>query len=46
LGVGSAIGISPSFGNLTAGVTVAITSLHASRPRQEIDRRQHPLWCS
>ncbi|MCU0690259.1 MAG: cation:proton antiporter [Polyangiaceae bacterium] len=43
-GVGSAIGISPLFVNLVAGVTVAITSPHAGRLRQELDRLQHPLF--
>lgn len=43
-GVGSALGISPLFVNLIAGVTVAATSPHAGRLRQELDRLQHPLF--
>lgn len=43
-GVGTALGISPLFVNLVAGVTVAITSRHAGRLREELDRLQHPLF--
>lgn len=43
-GVGTALGISPLFVNLVAGITVAITSRHAERLREELDRLQHPLF--
>lgn len=43
-GVGSALGISPLFMNLLAGVTVAGTSAHAERVRFHLDRLQHPLF--
>lgn len=43
-GVGTALGLSPLFVNLVAGVTVAVTSRHAQRLRDELDRLQHPLF--
>jgi hypothetical protein len=43
-GVGSALGISPLFMNLLAGITVAATSTHADRVRCHLDRLQHPLF--
>ncbi len=43
-GVGTALGLSPLFVNLVAGVTVALTSRHAQRLRDELDRLQHPLF--
>ncbi len=42
-GAGSALGISPLFVNLIAGLTVAFTSSHAKRLHEELDRLQHPL---
>ena len=42
-GAGSALGISPLFVNLIAGLTVAFTSPHARRLHQELDRLQHPV---
>lgn len=43
-GVGSALGISPLFMNLLAGITVAATSTHAERVRLHLDRLQHPVF--
>lgn len=43
-GVGSALGISPLFLNLLAGVTVSATSPHAEPVRRELDRLHHPLF--
>ncbi len=43
-GVGSALGISPLFVNLLAGVVVANTSDHADGVRDQLDRLQHPLF--
>lgn len=43
-GVGAALGISPLFVNLLAGVVVANTSDHADGIRQQLDRLQHPLF--
>lgn len=42
-GAGSALGVSPLFVNLIAGLTVAFTSSHAKRLHEELDRLQHPL---
>lgn len=43
-GIGSALGISPLFVNLLAGVVVANTSDHAEGVRVQLDRLQHPLF--
>jgi len=43
-GIGSALGISPLFVNLIAGVVVAATSPHAERLREELGRLRHPLF--
>jgi Kef-type K+ transport system membrane component KefB len=43
-GIGSALGISPLFVNLIAGMVVAGTSPHAERLRKELDRLRHPLF--
>jgi len=43
-GVGAALGISPLFINLLAGVTVAATSAHAARVEAHLERLQHPLF--
>ena len=43
-GVGAALGISPLFINLLAGVTVAATSAHADRVQEHLERLQHPLF--
>ena len=43
-GAGAVLAVSPLFVNLLAGLTVAITSAHASRLRQELDRLQHVLF--
>lgn len=43
-GVGSALGVSPLFVNLIAGIIVAATSPHASRLRAELGRLRHPLF--
>lgn len=43
-GVGLALGLSPLFMNLVAGMTVALTSGHGPRLRDELDRLQHPLF--
>ncbi|HNS97231.1 MAG TPA: hypothetical protein PLJ27_19640 [Polyangiaceae bacterium] len=43
-GVGTALGLSPLFVNLVAGITVALTSRHTQRLRDELDRLQHPLF--
>lgn len=43
-GIGSALGISPLFVNLLAGVVVANTSDHADGVREQLDRLQHPLF--
>jgi hypothetical protein len=42
-GIGSALGISPLFVNLVAGVVVAATSPHSVRLREELGRLRHPL---
>lgn len=43
-GAGTALQISPLFVNLIAGFTVALTSAHSERVREEIDRLTHPLF--
>lgn len=43
-GAGTALQISPLFVNLIAGLTVALTSAHGERVREEIDRLTHPLF--
>lgn len=43
-GVGTALGISPLFVNLVAGLTVGLTSSHAPAVAREIDRLAHPLF--
>ncbi|MBN2194967.1 MAG: hypothetical protein JW751_19275 [Polyangiaceae bacterium] len=43
-GVGAALGISPLFINLLAGVTVAATSPHAEPVRLQLDRLHHPIF--
>ena len=43
-GIGSALGISPLFVNLLAGLVVSATSPHADRVRSEMQRLQHPLF--
>jgi Kef-type K+ transport system membrane component KefB len=43
-GIGSALGISPLFVNLVAGVVVAATSPHSGRLREELSRLRHPLF--
>jgi Kef-type K+ transport system membrane component KefB len=43
-GIGSALGISPLFVNLLAGVTVGATSTQAEHLREELDRLEHPIF--
>jgi Kef-type K+ transport system membrane component KefB len=43
-GIGSALGISPLFVNLIAGVIVSGTSRHALKAERELQRLQHPLF--
>lgn len=43
-GIGVAVGLSPLFVNLLAGVTVSMTSPHAGTLLRELDRLQHPLF--
>jgi len=43
-GVAVALGISPLFVNLIAGLTVAVASPHAAQLREQLDRLQHPLF--
>ena len=43
-GIGSALGISPLFVNLIAGVVVAATSPHADSLREALGRLRHPLF--
>jgi len=43
-GAGAVLAVSPLFVNLLAGLTVATTSAHAGRLRQELDRLQHVLF--
>lgn len=43
-GIGLALGVSSMFVNLLAGVTVAATSPHAERIREELDRLEHPVF--
>jgi len=43
-GVGSALGVSPLFTNLLAGMTVSIISPHSSSLRRELQRLNHPLF--
>jgi hypothetical protein len=42
-GVGSAIGLSPTFVNLLAGLTVALVSPKAPAVAQSLERLQHPI---
>jgi hypothetical protein len=43
-GIGSALGISPLFVNMVAGVVVAATSPHSLRLREELGKLRHPLF--
>ena len=43
-GAGAVLAVSPLFVNLVAGLTVAVTSAHAARLRQELERLQHVLF--
>ena len=43
-GVGSALGVSPLFINLLAGVSVSALSPHAERISQELQRLKHPMY--
>ena len=43
-GVGAALGISPLFMNLLAGITVSATSPHAEQVRERLERLHHPLF--
>jgi len=43
-GVGAALGISPLFINLLAGVTVSATSPHADQVCRQLDRLHHPIF--
>jgi Kef-type K+ transport system membrane component KefB len=43
-GIGSALGISPLFVNLLAGVTVSVASPHADKLREQLERLAHPLF--
>ncbi|EDM80017.1 hypothetical protein PPSIR1_20359 [Plesiocystis pacifica SIR-1] len=41
-GIGDALGVSPLFVNLVAGITVAATSGHGDRLRANLDQLEHP----
>lgn len=43
-GVGTALGVSPLFVNLAAGLTVALASRHGDTLRRELSRLQHPIF--
>ena len=43
-GIGSALGISPLFVNLLAGLTVSLSSPHALTISKALDRLQHPVY--
>jgi len=43
-GAGAVLAVSPVFVNLVAGLTVAMTSKHAARLLQELERLQHVLF--
>ncbi len=43
-GVGSAMGVSPLFVNLVAGLAVGVFSRHERALRKELDRLQHPIF--
>ena len=43
-GIGTALGISPLFVNLLAGLIVGSTSSHREQVRAQLDRLQHPLF--
>lgn len=43
-GIGSALGISPIFVNMFAGLTVSLTSPHKEVLRENLDKLQHPLF--
>lgn len=43
-GVGAALGVSPLFVNLAAGLTVALGSRHGDTLRRELNRLQHPIF--
>lgn len=42
-GIGAALGVSPLFVNMVAGLTVAATSLHGDRLRVNLDHLHHPV---
>lgn len=43
-GIGSAVGISPIFVNMFAGLTVSLTSPHKDVLRRNLEQLQHPLF--
>jgi Kef-type K+ transport system membrane component KefB len=42
-GIGAALGVSPLFVNMVAGLTVAATSMHGDRLRSNLDQLRHPV---